>query len=83
LLWAINLGCAQAVAFPYLELVGSPDGTQPCGGDEDTIEHPITCAPVDGFTCRLWPPTGPDLGSFLARCREDADPFVGLEVVFR
>jgi hypothetical protein len=80
-LWAINLACATAIAFPVQELIGDiNDKNPPCGESPDTLSRPTTCRPVAGFTCRARSVLfEPDYG-FHARCINDRDPTSALEM---
>jgi hypothetical protein len=79
-LWAINLDCAAAAAFPVAELVGDQEnGTGPCGTDLASVERPTTCRSAGGFTCRVRPGDAPAAIVILGRCVRDADAVSAFE----
>jgi hypothetical protein len=80
LMWAINLDCQAATAFPVDTLIGDPDnGTGPCGDIFSLDAKSVACNPVAGYVCRARIAYfGPDSGS-RARCVEQQDGFRALE----
>jgi hypothetical protein len=84
-LWAINLECATATAFPVLELIGDREGLEdagPCGTALAFLDRTVICRSVGGFTCRVRPGDfNPNVG-FLARCLRDGDAATGIEFAY-
>ena len=79
-LWAINLDCAVAAAFPVAELLGDDvNGTGPCGSELGFIERPTTCRSVGGFTCRVQPNDVDAAIVIPGRCVRDQDPVSAFE----
>ena len=78
-MWAVNVGCATAAAFPVDTLVGDTErATGPCG---DIYSLPFTstaCSPVAGYACRARNADfGPEAG-FYAVCVQQLDGFRAL-----
>jgi hypothetical protein len=79
-LWAINLSCAAAGAFPVAELAGDDaTATGPCGTALDLIERPTTCRSIGGFTCKVRSGDAPAAVVILGLCVRDEDRASALE----
>ena len=83
-LWAINLPCQNATAFPIEELGLADDSGQDTGAAcapppaLEFGEHK-TCRPLAGFTCTVTVGDfGPVTEGFRGRCSEDENPFHAL-----
>lgn len=79
-MWAINLDCATATAFPVATLIGELD--PPSGPCDPILKVPgknVSCAPVAGFVCQargIWFTSGTEVR---ARCVDSGDGFRALE----
>jgi hypothetical protein len=78
-LWAVNIGCATASAFPVEAMLPSQDGEDP-GACGDLVDGHGRCRTLAGFTCRVRELRDFAQGGFHARCASDRDPFQVLEL---
>ena len=83
-LWATNLDCPSATAFP-VESLGLSDHaeeaeTEPCPNVTSlTVNERVTCRSVAGFTCTLRVPDfGAAASGYRGSCRQDQNPFNAL-----
>jgi hypothetical protein len=78
-IWAVNVDCSVAAAFPVHQLIGDPEhDTGPCGAIYFLTFISKPCTPVGGFVCRA---RNADFGSeagFYAVCVEQSDGFRAL-----
>jgi hypothetical protein len=81
-MWAINLDCHTATAFP-VDALNTDDktGVGPCGRDPWTVNgRSVACAPVAGFVCRVRAADIEPDGGWHARCVQQRDGFGALEL---
>jgi hypothetical protein len=81
-MWAINLDCKTAAAFPIAALIGDPDReTGPCHGSIYLLEGtPMDCDPVAGFVCEARTANFEPDGGWHARCVRQRDGFAAIEI---
>jgi hypothetical protein len=78
-LWAINVDCQIASAFPVAKLLPDKSDNGPCGDLYD-LTRALTCTSVAGFTCTARPSYRSSFYEIDAQCLADQDRFEALEL---
>jgi hypothetical protein len=78
-MWAVNLDCATASAFPVDGLLGDPEsGTGPCSAINNQSYKASACSSVGGYACRARSVQYDGGSGFYAVCVQQHDGFRGL-----
>ena len=78
-MWAVNLECAAASAFPVDGLLGDPEsGTGPCRAINELSYKASACSPLGGYVCRARTVEYEGASGFYAVCVQEHDGFRAL-----